>query len=240
MSMLEMVMSALGGGQSQQLGQQLGLNPQQTQTAVGAAIPMILGGLSRNAQTPDGEAALASALQQHDGSILDQVQGGQLPDLHDGSRIAGHALGGDQQGAAQAVGRAAGIDPGMAMQVISMVAPLVMGALSRRTQGLGSGGVGAGGLGGAMGQMGGGDPTGGLGGMLGGVLSGGNQNMGAQAGGNTGGLGGMLGQVLGQEQSSMTQNLPGMLGGLGQMIDRDGDGNPMDEIMGMLGKLGGR
>lgn len=55
----------------------------------------------------------------------------------------------------------------------------------------------------------------------------------------SGGLGGMLGNVLGgimgggQQQSAPT---PG-LGGLGRLLDMDGDGNPLDDIIGMAGKL---
>lgn len=56
-----------------------------------------------------------------------------------------------------------------------------------------------------------------------------------------GGLGGMLGQVLGgvmgggQAQSGSL----GSLGGLASLIDLDGYGNPLDDIIGMAGKLRG-
>lgn len=45
-----------------------------------------------------------------------------------------------------------------------------------------------------------------------------------------GGLGGLLGQVMGGQQSAAG----GGLGGLAQMLDMDGDGNPLDDIMGMV------
>lgn len=63
---------------------------------------------------------------------------------------------------------------------------------------------------------------GGLGDLIGGALGG---------GGSGGGLGGMLGSVLGGSG--------GGLGGLGKMLDMDGDGNPLDDIIGMAGKLRG-
>ena len=69
-------------------------------------------------------------------------------------------------------------------------------------------------------QSGGG---GGLGDLIGGALGG---------GGSSGGLGGMLGSVLGGSGG-------GGLGGLGKMLDMDGDGNPLDDIIGMAGKLRG-
>jgi hypothetical protein len=58
---------------------------------------------------------------------------------------------------------------------------------------------------------------------------------GAQSGGaeQGGGLGGLLGGLLGGGQKSAA----GGLGGLGSLLDMDGDGNPLDDIIGMAGKL---
>jgi hypothetical protein len=57
-----------------------------------------------------------------------------------------------------------------------------------------------------------------------------------------GGLGGMLGNVLGGimgggQQQAVPASGGGMLGGLGSMLDMDGDGNPLDDIIGMAGKF---
>lgn len=54
--------------------------------------------------------------------------------------------------------------------------------------------------------------------------------------GNGGGLGGMLGGLLGGGQQATPAG--GGLGGLASMLDMDGDGNPLDDIMGMAGKMG--
>jgi hypothetical protein len=70
-----------------------------------------------------------------------------------------------------------------------------------------------------------------------------NQAGGAQAApaqDSGGGLGGMLGNVLGGIMGGGQQAAPqsgGMLGGLGSMLDMDGDGNPLDDIIGMAGKF---
>ncbi|PAL20247.1 DUF937 domain-containing protein [Sphingopyxis sp. GW247-27LB] len=62
-------------------------------------------------------------------------------------------------------------------------------------------------------------------------------------GGGLGGLGGILGNVLGGAVGGGTApsagGLAGSLGGLGKLIDMDGDGNPLDDILGMAGKLRG-
>jgi hypothetical protein len=56
--------------------------------------------------------------------------------------------------------------------------------------------------------------------------------------GQDGGLGGMLGQVLGRQTSE--QSGARGAGGIGSMLDLDGDGNPLDDIIGMAGKFMGR
>lgn len=60
----------------------------------------------------------------------------------------------------------------------------------------------------------------------------------------SGGLGGMLGNVLGGmlgggQQAPQAAPAGGGLGGLTSMLDLDGDGNPLNDIIGMAGKLGG-
>lgn len=59
-------------------------------------------------------------------------------------------------------------------------------------------------------------------------------------GGQGGGLGGMLGQVLGGVMGGGQGGAApsGGLGGLASLIDLDGDGNPLDDILGMAGRLG--
>ncbi|NYF30819.1 DUF937 domain-containing protein [Sphingopyxis sp. JAI108] len=59
----------------------------------------------------------------------------------------------------------------------------------------------------------------------------------------SGGLGGMLGNVLGGAMGGgaapSAGGFGGGLGGLGKMLDMDGDGNPLDDIMGMVNKMRG-
>jgi len=55
----------------------------------------------------------------------------------------------------------------------------------------------------------------------------------ASSGGGAGGLGGLLGGVLGGSGGGGSAGAAGMLA---SMLDADGDGNPLDDIMGMLGK----
>ena len=54
---------------------------------------------------------------------------------------------------------------------------------------------------------------------------------GDQSGGGAGGLGGVLGGLLGGGSQASGA------GGLASMLDFDGDGNPLDDIIGMAGKM---
>ncbi|WP_447764966.1 DUF937 domain-containing protein [Sphingopyxis panaciterrae] len=58
-----------------------------------------------------------------------------------------------------------------------------------------------------------------------------------------GGIGDLIGNVLGGSvgggAAPSAGGLGGSLGGLGKMLDMDGDGNPLDDIMGMVNKMRG-
>ncbi|MEQ1495676.1 MAG: DUF937 domain-containing protein [Novosphingobium sp.] len=73
--------------------------------------------------------------------------------------------------------------------------------------------------------------------LVGGYLSsrGGGQSEGQGGGGGI--LGSILGSVLGGGQQAAPASGGGLLGGLGSLIDMNHDGNPLDDIIGMAGKL---
>jgi hypothetical protein len=65
--------------------------------------------------------------------------------------------------------------------------------------------------------------------------------MAKQGGGATqqsgGGLGGLLGGLLGGKAKAGASQGAGGAGGLASMLDMNGDGNPLDDILGMAGKM---
>jgi hypothetical protein len=145
MSLLDMLQQRLGGDAVNQISKQLGTDPATTQTAIAAALPMLVGALARNAQDPGKAGALANALGRHDGSVLDDVAGylGRGGDTGDGDGILGHVLGGRKETVQTGLGQAAGLDPAKAATLLAMLAPLVMGALGKaqREKGLDTGGL---------------------------------------------------------------------------------------------------
>jgi hypothetical protein len=141
--LIDILGQTLQGGALQQIAGQLGVDQATAQKAVGMALPALIAGLNRNASSPAGAAALTDALADHDGSILADL--GSFLSNHasgPGADILGHVLGGQQSVVQQGVARASGLDAAGAGQLLSMLAPIVMGALGHATQG-GSAGPGA-------------------------------------------------------------------------------------------------
>ena len=62
MNILDAVLGAQGGGAAQQIGQQFGLDEQQTNTALAALVPALAAGFQRNMSDPQGLSGLLGAL----------------------------------------------------------------------------------------------------------------------------------------------------------------------------------
>lgn len=142
--------SQLGPETVQMLSRQLGVDPATTQKAIAAAVPMLTGGLARNAARPGGAAAIQQAVaRDHDGSLLDDVAGflGQ-GQTGMGAAILGHVFGGNQGNVAAGLAQATGLDAGKAGQLLMMLAPLIMGALGKSSRQ--QGGLDAGDLAGVL------------------------------------------------------------------------------------------
>ena len=144
--LMDLLGGALGGNLQQQIAGRIGADPQQAGSAIQAALPMLLAGLTHKASQPGGAQAIhQAAVSKHDGSELDDpaATANAAADSGQGAAVAGHVLGDQQEMAHQAVAQASGINAAQAATVVAMLAPLVMGALSRvqRQQGLDAGGL---------------------------------------------------------------------------------------------------
>ena len=220
---------ALGGDALSKLAAQLGTDEGGAQKALSAALPTMLGRLKENADTPEGAAALADAVNKdHDGSILDQVGslfgGGDASG--EGSKIIGKVFGGDAPAAHQYIAQNGGIDTAKAAGLLSMLAPLVLGALGKA--GKSSGGLQADGLSGMLGGLMSGG--GGLSSILGGLLGGGGNAASTGASGASSSASGTA--------SSATSAAGGMMGKVTGMLDQNKDGNVTDDIKRMAGSGG--
>ena len=128
---------------------QLGVDPAQAEAAIQQAVPLVVGGLAKNASTDAGAEALHTAAADHAGTDIGSVLGSVLGGGGDGGSILRHIFGSNQGRAAQGLGQSSGIGAQGAGQLLAMLAPIVMSVLGQRAQ---SQGLGAGGLGGLLGQ----------------------------------------------------------------------------------------
>ena len=133
-SLLEALAGQLDEQTVKQISSQLGADEQSTQQAIGAALPMLVGALDRNASTSEGAQSLTDALMRdHDGGILDDVAGSlsSAETLQDGNAILGHVLGSKRGNVEQGVSMVSGLDENSTSQLMSMMAPLILGALGQ-------------------------------------------------------------------------------------------------------------
>jgi hypothetical protein len=203
-----------------QVAQQLGVNEQVAEAGAAALLPAILGGFKKTTQAqPGGLEGLGGLLGQlGGGALFDSVVSPEPTPVEKGNEVLGQIFGSKDvsRSVAGHASEQTGIDPSLLKKMLPILAMLVAGYMAK--------------------QSGGGE-GGGLGGLIGGMLGGGGQASGG------GGLGGMLGNVLGGALGGSggggQQAAPaaGGLGGLASMLDMDGDGNPLDDIMGMAGKM---
>jgi hypothetical protein len=136
-SMLQLIVSQLGGGAVSKISDQLGVDEGQAQQAIGLALPMLIGALNRNASSPDGAQALTQALQRdHNGSILDGLteKVAQQDTISDGMAILGHVFGEKKGSVEYSVSKGSGLDPQTVATLMAMLAPIVMGALGKLQQ----------------------------------------------------------------------------------------------------------
>lgn len=116
-----------------------GQDTNKTNSVLTMALPVLMKAMQRNAATPQGAESLKSALNKHDGGILDNLgdlfNGGVNSDvLQDGNKILGHVLGNKQQGVEKVIGQKAGMDSGAVADILKTAAPILMGLLGKQSR----------------------------------------------------------------------------------------------------------
>lgn len=180
MDIVDMLMRAQGGNALENMGKRVGLDAGQTQSAVEQLAPMIAAGLRRNAGNEGGLESLLGALQRGNHSRYVESEEA-LDDARDeGNGILGHIFGGKDVSRAVAAqaSEETGIGAGALKQLLPMIASMVMGSMSSRTQQSGLQDILGNVLGGALGgSQSSGQSSGGglLDSVLGGLLGGGGE-----------------------------------------------------------------
>lgn len=166
---------------------------QDTASVVNAAAPVLMGMLQKNAATQEGAQGIQGALEEHDGSILNNLAGFfGSGDTSDGNGILGHILGNNRGMVENELSAKTGVSLPDVSKILAMLAPVIMGYLGQQSRQSGQAGGGLTDLLGGL--MGGGDTSSIGGNILSSILK---QAGGAQ--GKGGGLGDVLGGLFGKK-----------------------------------------
>lgn len=110
-------------------------SPGKVKSVLEMALPMLTGGIKKNAESSEGSEKLNTELgkEKHNGSILDSVRSGNLSSLlSEGSGIMEHIFGGKQHKIIEAVSSATGLESGKVAKIMKMAAPVIMGILGKQ------------------------------------------------------------------------------------------------------------
>ncbi|GIK38307.1 MAG: hypothetical protein BroJett011_21400 [Chloroflexota bacterium] len=135
-ALTQLLNQQLSGGGLSQISQQVGADEQTTGNALSAAMPLLLSAMANNASTPQGAQSLHQALaQDHDGAIFNDMAGFlSNPQAANGAGILGHVLGPKQDLVQNGLAQQTGLDAATIGQLLTIAAPLVMGALGKTQQ----------------------------------------------------------------------------------------------------------
>lgn len=194
MDISELLNSSTGQSLIRSISDKLGINEKEASGVVSTAIPAILAGMTKNAQTAEGAESLNRAIEsKHDGSLLDNLSNilqGQTQELqNDGDGILGHVFGSKRTAVEQTLSKKTGVSSGKIGPLLALLAPIVMAYLGKEKRKTSTG-------------------AGGLGDLLGGLLGSGSQ-------GRSGG---------------------GIMDLISGTLDKDGDGDVIDDIFDMFSK----
>jgi hypothetical protein len=134
MGLLDTAQQYIGQNEVSQISQQLGIDPAVAQTAISAALPMIVGGMAGHASNPEGAAAIQETASTHQdvtndvGSVL---QAGAPADVGYAGGLLGRIFGSHRDTVQQGVQQASGLDPEKTKKLLMMLSPIVLGVLAR-------------------------------------------------------------------------------------------------------------
>ena len=136
-NVVSLVMQFLTPDMIGRIASALGLDRSNAQTAIGAAVPGLLAGLTGVAAQPGGPQKLAEAARQQTGALGTFANvigaGGQTSLVEKGAQMLSSLLGGrDQTALAGAVGKYAGLGQGASGSLLGMLAPVVMGTIAQQ------------------------------------------------------------------------------------------------------------
>jgi len=127
MDLTKMMTDALTDKVMWEISWKMWMSGDSAKSAIMSALPMLMGGLSKNADSDEGAAAINKAVEKHDGGIMDMI--GNLasnPDSWKWSGILGHILWSSEWNVTNAIAKKAWINTEQAWGLLKVLAPMVM------------------------------------------------------------------------------------------------------------------
>jgi hypothetical protein len=142
MDLLNIIQGQLGDSALKQISKQIGTDQKGAASAVSMALPMLIAGLNKNAQSSGGQALQQAIERDHDGSMLDQLSGflNKGPGASE-QRMLGHIFGSNGDAVKSRLGQAAGLSGQGSENLLATLAPIVMAALGKQSRQQGGGGL---------------------------------------------------------------------------------------------------
>lgn len=128
------LMGNLGGGVSEKIGNTLGIDPKIINQAIPIIAPMILGGLKKQSEENGGQERVDHILNKYgDPNVLNNVDGlvDQMAGQENFDSNLGGLLGNSGEQVTDVLTKNFNLDSGTAAKIIPMIAPLIMGYLTK-------------------------------------------------------------------------------------------------------------
>lgn len=149
MALLDLLSESIGPEQIKMISQRIGATPEQTENAIGLAIPTLVGALTNKATDEKACEQMHQHFSANEPKPLESLLGcnsanGLLQALGgNAGNLLGGLLGGRQQKVENGIGQASGLSATQVGGLLSMLAPLILGAAGQhtRSKGLDLGGL---------------------------------------------------------------------------------------------------
>lgn len=139
MDLLKALKGTVNSTELEQLGRQFGLDSRQLEGVLGSVLPALGGGLKKNTASAGGLDSLLGALKSgnHQRYAESPMAAASAAGISEGNGILGHILGSKETSRQVAAAAAAtsGVGQDVIKQMLPMVATMMMGTLSKQTDG---------------------------------------------------------------------------------------------------------
>jgi hypothetical protein len=129
-SIFDLVQQQLGSGGIQRIAEKLGVPPEQAQSAVAAALPMMMGGMAQQAAQPGGADAIHQAVEAH--AAAPDADPGFLHGGAGGGGLIGRMLGNTHEEVKTGVSKASALSPEKTGKLLMLLAPVMLMALAHK------------------------------------------------------------------------------------------------------------